>query len=582
MATALAAGLALSSCTVGDMFVESSADEAVAETGSENAPPARVVPQLNEVPDCRIVRRAYQHISAGLKRVYSEGTVKLAAWEVPFRESGWVAAHPSNNRLTADFHGMNWIFPLLQQNPTRASRLLVQQWRANPDIFLDAPTRADIDETELASRGWTESHTTSRLSVAVCAYQLSLNAKLLPVITDLVAANLDTKRFYGPPEQVSHNHGLMANRALRNAGIALGREDWVEVADDRTVSLAHGYWAACGMNAEQSTGYQPVNIRLWEQELKWLDGERREAVERDLDRARQALAALYRPDSYLETFGTQYGGQKLITVRPNKSLWCPWEGIYGGWGALQTARDGYRQHHIVKFGPAPRAHGQPDHGSATWWVETARGPVAVLSDPAIFSKDSEDPRNVWANSPAGASVFERVGAPIIAGTTGDRTNSTATMDYVLTTQVASGTQSRRLVFSKTAPVLAVADRYLPGYGAGSYEFVQRWLLSPGWVRDETHTARNGAHTLDIVCLRDGQQLSPTISDARVFPEKSKEIATLEVSCRTWSGSGFDMLAVLLVDAEGLEVDPAAHLVRTTTSEVSWDPIWHTIRVQDIS
>ena len=78
VATALAAGLALSSCTVGDMFVESSADEAVAETGSENAPPARVVPQLNEVPDCQLVGHRYRATSADLKRVYSEGTVKLA------------------------------------------------------------------------------------------------------------------------------------------------------------------------------------------------------------------------------------------------------------------------------------------------------------------------------------------------------------------------------------------------------------------------------------------------------------------------------------------------------------------------
>lgn len=113
---------------------------------------------------------------------------------------------------------------------------MVDQSKAAPDPGAVTSNRSLPKTTYkdlLGESGWKEANVTKRLTTAPCLYSIAADVdrnRLLPVIEKLVAANMDSDRYYGPPSNTPHNHGVFADEILYKAGVALDRSDWITFA----------------------------------------------------------------------------------------------------------------------------------------------------------------------------------------------------------------------------------------------------------------------------------------------------------------------------------------------------------------
>jgi len=486
----------------------------------------------------------------GLARV-PKGVLSIDGERVAFQKAGWEFSNPEDPTQSFAFHSGVWLLPMMAERPQRVVDLLVDQASASPDPMADDALVAPgaVDKDVLRAAGWVEGQVTLRMRTVNCAFDLTGDRRLRPVMKALVKANLDPERYYGPPKRAAHNHGLLANQALRRAGELFNRPQWVARSQERSAELSAGYWSECGMTKEQATSYHVYNLNLWEQEVEYLSGDVADRVYADIEKARSALAALARPDGQLEAIGESWRIAD-VSERPGGWLWCPFEDGGGGWAAAHTESPGFSQHHTVRFGPGPRFHGTPDHGSPTWFVQTGQGSVAVVSDPGRFGTE-RDQRWDWMHSPSGASTFERVGAPLIGGTTGVRSFDDWHLRYTLTTALKGGTQERELTFGRQAPVLVVADTFTPAPGEEWIEntFRQHWILAPGWQPAKGHTARNGDHRLSLVCLAESGPMPAAQQWVEFYPEHGSVERALEVYCQSTATGSTEMTAILLVDQD---------------------------------
>ena len=502
------------------------------------------------------------------------GVIYIGKWRVPFRARDYRLWNGHDATKSRIFHSGVWVLPLLQDDPDLAVELLLEQAAVRPDPFrnYDGGKYTSAQKNSLKPVGWSEGDVTIRTRATVCAYHATGDPRLRPLLQSLNHANMDPGRYYGPPHHALHNHGLRADQAMLRSGKILREQAPVIHAESRLRRASADYWSGCGMMQEQATSYQLYNTKLWQSLLPNLGSYTRGVVEQDISRAKSALGALLRPDRQLEAIGESYRDPRPVLpdgVSPGGRLWCPWEGGHGGWAAQHITRNDLTTHHIVRFGPPPRMHGTPDHGSATWFVDTDRGRTPVLSDPGRYDA-AKDARYAWTHSPAGHSTFERRGYPIIGGTSGRTKSGSTKQNYVLTTANSTGLQARKLVFGKRAPVLVASDSYTPigSYWGRGYSFRQHWILSPEWRPDGSdHTARNGKHTLDVICLADGKRYSPRRTWVEHFPKVRTAVRALEVSCTRSDTGSTRMTAVLVVDADNLRISNYGHDIRTGDARI---------------
>ncbi len=256
-----------------------------------------------------------------------------------------------------------------------------------------------------ASRfGWDEGTNLRRQQSLNCLFRATDgDERLVPLIEATAAANLDMTRYYGPPKRIPHNHGVMANLFLLDAGRLLERPQWVSAAFDRLLTGVKAAFTPAGFSIEQSAEYALVNISLWERVADALAesglpsaATKIAEIRRETARARSAVAYLTDPSKQLVTYGDSNTGAGIVAPQPRAVVRDDVAGLVTGrWSWTDPATSFY----MVRYGPPRMAHGHEDRTALVW---STLG-VPVLVDPGRFSYDA-GPYKAFQLAPFGHSV----------------------------------------------------------------------------------------------------------------------------------------------------------------------------------
>lgn len=454
-----------SSIIEADLMIE--ADSMVeAEIDQQGVAPAA---SLNN-SSCRSALPALRLFPADRSRIDS-GVITLADWTVNFRAVNWQVDHPQVELLTRAFHSAAWMIPERRDDMPEAIALFAEQARANPD------PGATMTARQLRERGWVEGHTTWRLKTALCLYRVATPEQrddLLPAIDQLIAANLDPRRYYGPPRNPAHNHGLMADRELLNAARYLQRPELAALAVDRLELQKDQMYDSCGLNFEQASSYQFLHASLWQQLLRRIDDPRFAGrIAKTVDTITNAAHGLAFPDGTVPAIGDGVTRRvdDLSMVRNPLRMLCP----ETGWSSRRAANGGVTQQLITRFGPATRFHGHSDKGSFVWWVGHGSEGVSVVADRGTPPK-TRRAQLAQARSAQSHSIFDWRGVSdqqTTATTTRNRGRETVT----ITTPRRDWT--RNITFTPGRMTLRVSDQVSAVNAGSARSFLP---LDPQWRR----------------------------------------------------------------------------------------------------
>lgn len=297
------------------------------------------------------------------------------------------------------FRGLMWVsdvaLPAAAANDTAALDALIttaaQSVQANPDPGTSA-------------NGWDEGTNLRRQQALNCLYRLSGgDARLVPAIEATARANMDVNRYYGLPKNPPHNHGVMANLALLDAGDLLGRKLWRDTAAARLVRDSGGAFTASGLSIEQTAAYTRFNRDAWNQVADALATYPDPAISSQVAtirattaRATRALAYITAPDGNLVPYGDGDAGKAPITPQASGVLRDDAAGVLAGrW----SWRDPATSFYLLRYGPRRWAHGHQDRTSLVW----STAGVPVLIDPATYSYDPS-PYEAFSRAPLGHNV----------------------------------------------------------------------------------------------------------------------------------------------------------------------------------
>jgi hypothetical protein len=470
---------------------------------------------------CRSARKAVTAFPADRSRI-DEDIITLGSWTVDFGQDRWRADHPRVELLTRAFHSSAWLIPERKSDLGRSIELFVEQAQVNPD------PGATMSALALRERGWIEGHTTRRLKTALCLYRLAdpqQRTMLMPAIEQLLDANLDPRRYYGPPLNPAHNHGLMADRELLNAARLLKRPGLAEAAIDRLQLQKDEMYDGCGLNYEQASSYQFLHASLWRQLLRRIDipafAARIESTVQTINEASNSLAF---PDGSVPAIGdgTNRTVEDLSSVGAPTRMWCP----ETGWFSRRTSRSGITQQLITRFGPATNFHGHSDKGSFAWWVGQGSDGVPVITDRGTPSK-TKPKLLARIRSAESHTVFDWRGSSDRRTTASSR-RSNGSETLAISTQ--RGDWTRSITFTPKKYVLRVEDQVPAADSAGrARSYLQ---LDPVWQRtsNEQGFRTDSGWRLQVLCTdASGARLPMTTSSVTDFQQDLQRPA-LRVTC----------------------------------------------------
>jgi len=431
-----------------------------------------------------------------------------------------------NPTVAMAFDSAGWLWDTYGTDYSAVVDRLLEQGNAVPDPGEGAGHLALLDS------GWSEGSITARLNTVSCAFARTSDRRLEPLAVALEAALAGT-RYYGPPNAAVHNHGLLANFAIFDAGQLFVVPQWSAFASNRAASELPLVFASCGMMAEQSSGYQYMNFQLWHDAISTMRIV--SGAKAPLVAARKALGALLTPDGHLEPIGDGWGSSILSTRRfPYVgALWCPVHvgSLRGsGWAAAQVRFPGGLTQHVLRFGPSRAMHGHEDNGAMTWWVRLDGTAGQVLADRALFDK-SDGFRLTFERSAASHSVLEVGGNSNAGGSVATKAiDRNGAIRYLLTwaTEVP---RTRAVVFGAASARIAVTDRMNPS-DPQIHSYTQHWQLAPGWQPSGMNSASLGTLKLKFHCLVNG--VETPISPQPVLQNIAfrEDVLAWDMQCRT--------------------------------------------------
>lgn len=449
-------------------------------------------------PTCGRAQFSVRKFDMDKSRIYTAGVITIGGWRIPFRDDGFVAQHRTNPSLTQAFYSAGWLVPQNRVDVPRALELFIDMSRTNPD-----PGNS-LKGKLLAKVGWAEAAVTLRLGTALCLYRIAGSdaerARLMPSVDALLAAAQDAARYYGPPTNKPHNHGVMADRELLNAAVILDRPELAAFAKSRLRTQLDGLYDSCGFTHEQSNGYQHLHVSLWTQIARRVQSDQtfHRRILDEVKRVQDAADAVTFPDGFTPVIGNgkQKSSPDLASVNRDILLMCP----ETGWFSWRESHRGVQQQVIARFGPGTRFHGHADKGAVVWFakpVATASG-VEVLSDRGLPGKDRNAAYDYAVGPMAHATLLWRGGSNLRMSGTVSRSPDDVTLEMA-GSNGSGGSWKRIVTMDSNQTILKVEDRL--GDRAASLSATQNFPLNPVWGktgRADTYRAAGGL-TLVIQC-----------------------------------------------------------------------------------
>jgi hypothetical protein len=404
----------------------------------------------------------------------------------------WKAPPVSDPTWRLTFLGLRWIPPLAQRAADDGQKKSLSALVAQAVSF----HRQNPDPGD-ARYGWDEGTALRRLDVLSCLYALTRSSTLVAAMNADVAVLLGP-RYYGPPYHGVHNHGLMANLAILRAAELLGQTQWRNKALARMRSEAPLAWTKAGTTWEQSSGYQAVNIDLWNRAadtiVRFLPKDPTVRLIRSLTaKADRVLAWMTEPDGRIvligdadEAPGSTRSKWTTRTFRDDQAGL-----VVGRWAWNDPATSYY----TLRYGPPRRAHGQPDRTGVTWSTHGVR----VLVNPGRFSYDQTSPYWHYQTAPVSHNVAVPDGRNMDANATVSVIASTIrgpAHSWTVADSLFGIAHERGVIVERDPRRLRVRDSF-----EGTTAFHQMWHLDPAWRHASTSpggkrlTFRAGARTL---------------------------------------------------------------------------------------
>jgi hypothetical protein len=397
---------------------------------------------------------------------FTVGKISAASWrKPPVTDPTW--------RL--NYEGLMWMKSL-------ARRAAIDDQQKSLDALIDQVVafHAQNPDPNSNSYGWDEGTALRRLETENCLYALTKSEKLKQPMKNDVNV-LFGFRYYGPPYAPVHNHGLMANLQIVRAGAQLGRDDWADRATDRIVTEAPQAFSSQGVSWEQSSGYQIVNAKLWDQAATtltdWAGTDSAVAsIRKTVAKAKTAFTWMTEPDGGIVQIGDSEeidgvaadpaGAPRVF--RDDQTGW-----IIGRW----SWTDPKTTYYTVRYGPSRRAHGHHDRAGGVTF--TTKG-VRVLVGPGKFSYDKTSNYNAYQISPQGHNVpipnAGRAGNGL-SSVSASLVQSSAHAWNVKDTVYGTGglAHSRNVNVNRTSSRMTITDKF-----PNTYLWRQHWHLDSEW------------------------------------------------------------------------------------------------------
>jgi len=280
------------------------------------------------------------------------------------------------------FHNLQWVYPLFSRYEATGE----SKYRDRAESILKQWAVANLSVGQ-SSWAW-DQHATA-LRAKVYAYSVAF----LPPENWLAATLTAHGDFLADPANYAGawNHGLDEDLGLLAIGGALGRDDWIDFAADRSSSSTAVMVDTQGVTNEQAVSYHHYDWQLFEQlvdVLKKLDRpipeplERRHAIPTFLAHATQPDGrwvsigdSLPEPARSIPNTPLEYAASKgrsgMVPIDRIKVYDRGW--IFGrtGWGTSRPYSD--ESFYSIRFGPGRGVHGHRDHTSLTYFARG--GPV---------------------------------------------------------------------------------------------------------------------------------------------------------------------------------------------------------------
>lgn len=466
----LAAGLALLCAAITTSFPQS---RAAANPAFAPSPVVRGLPGgAAEDPEVKTLCRAPSRervrdgrpilISLPPAPAFTVGEIPPEAWrKPPVSDPGWLLG----------FQSLMWMPPLAhraaQDGQFKSLTALVRQ------TALFHVVNPDPGSNQF---GWDEGTALRRLQAENCLYALTRSAALIPGMTADVKV-LTGGRYAGPPRLPVHNHGLMSNIHIVNAGKLLGRPEWISVAAHRLVTEAPQAFSADGVSFEQSSYYQNVNVGQWDKAGEILAGipEYAEAgtkIRTMAQMAKRVYGFMTEPDGNI----VQVGDSDLVKGQPGR----PGDGKVlhddeTGWVIGRTSwTDPKAIYYTVRYGPERQAHGQENRaGGVTWSALGTR----VLVGTGRYGYDLKDPLANYRRNPCSQNVAAPPDPKLPKGRTSTIAASfgPAAHGLTVTDDVYGVPHHRKVTVQQHQADLAVTDSFI-----GVPQWSQNWHLDPSW------------------------------------------------------------------------------------------------------
>lgn len=461
-------------------------------------------------------------------RAFTLGALGQTFWGAPFHgDPTW----------QLNLYSLRWIGPLvrraLEDRQLTAANALLEEVVA---FYRDHP------DTGRPVKGWDEGSSLRRLETINCLYAMTRDARLVAPMESEVAVQFGP-RYYGPPRYEVHNHGLMANLRIVEAGQLLERPEWAAKARARIRAEAGMAFTKSGTSWEQSTGYQSINRDLWAIAADTLaamdpNDSTVRTIRATVARATNVTEWVTEPDGRVVQIGDSAASRGApAPARTDTGAFRDDAAglIVGRW----SWKDPSTTYYTLRYGPSRRAHGHPDQGQVTWSTAGSR----VLVGSGYHSYDWSNAFAKYARQPASANVAIPSGRSLRARSMTMRSAKVRSGQHawVVTDAVFGRNHSRGVTVDHKARTLIVRDAF-----AGSGAADQVWHLDPQWTL--VSAPKNGKRL--IFRRPDGRRLEITTNGALAsavrgstrpvagwnFPAPGQRVANWELRIRWPKGT----------------------------------------------